>query len=79
MTVELQASLALIHGMTGLRARQEPDAYGREPFRHVALDGLSALTEENKRIALNPKKIAALGNRCGLQGVLRWKPRTVGS
>ncbi|KAL9631048.1 MAG: hypothetical protein Q9164_006101 [Protoblastenia rupestris] len=73
--VELQTSLALVHGSSIEPTHVPQDAYGREPFKHSALQGLDTLTEENRSISTNKKRIAQLGERYGLDTVMRWKPR----
>ena len=77
MIVEFQTSLALIHGMTGLKPKVVPDPYDRKPFKHVALAGLGALTQENKMLALYQKRVAELGEDYGIREILRWKPKKV--
>lgn len=77
MIIELQTSLALIQGMTGIEARIPQDKHDRKPFKHVALEGLNTLTEDNKRFALQQRVLADLGESYGLHDVLRWKPRKV--
>lgn len=79
--VELQTSLALVHGTSAAAVLENftPDQYGREPFRHPALDRLQGLTEQSKSMIVDKRRIAQLAGKYGLDGVLRWKPKRVGS
>ncbi|KAL9128769.1 MAG: hypothetical protein Q9217_002618 [Psora testacea] len=73
--VELQTTLALVHGSSRRPIHIPADAYDREPFKHPALQGLDSLTDHNKAISTDRERIAQLGERYGLDSVLRWKPR----
>ena len=75
--LELQISLALFHGSSGTPFPETQDGYGREPFRHPALDGLAGVSVESKSQMLNVKRTAQLGEKYGLDSVVRWKPRNV--
>lgn len=79
MIVHLQTSLALFHGSATTPFPETQDQYGREPFRHPALDGLAGVSEENKYQILNKKRMAQLADKYGLDSVVRWKPRSVRS
>jgi len=75
--VELQSSLALVHGAAANNSAPMPDQYGREPFSHPALQGLDGLTETAKLKTLEKRRLSQLAERYGLDGVLRWKPQRV--
>lgn len=74
---ELQVSLALVQGLTGIRPSLQIDQHPRQPFEHQALSGLNVLTEENKRQATDRFRLADLARKYGLHRVIRWKPRNV--
>ncbi|KAL8755823.1 MAG: hypothetical protein Q9184_004681 [Pyrenodesmia sp. 2 TL-2023] len=74
--VELQASLHMIAASASTPEPTVADRWGREPFKHSALEGLAGLTEERKKAVLAKKRMAQLAGKYGLTGVLRWKPRT---
>ncbi|CAI7586935.1 unnamed protein product [Penicillium discolor] len=76
--VQLQASLALAQDVPYAGAAtpaENKDEFGRVPFTHPALDGLSNLSGETKKILTERSKLAELGNKYELQKVLRWSPR----
>ncbi|KAI9707677.1 MAG: hypothetical protein M1836_000638 [Candelina mexicana] len=76
--LELESSLALVNSSTSTGLGRPPqDPYGREPFKHAALDGLANLTDRIKSQTLDTGRLAQLGERYGLTSVLRWKPRKV--
>ena len=75
--VELQTSLALVHGSSIQPIPVPEDAHGRVPFQHPALLGLDGLTEMAKSTSTDKTRMARLGERYGLDGVLRWKPKRV--
>ena len=53
--------------------------YGRLPFEHAQLEGLSNLSEGTKLEILSKERLAQLGREYGLDRVIRWKPRKVTS
>lgn len=75
--VELQTSLALVHKASATSSPPIADEFGRQPFIHPALQGLDGLTENAKAMVPKKERLAQLGERYGLDGVLRWKPRRV--
>ena len=75
--VELQASLALVHGASSTDQSAAVDSYGREPFRHAALDGINGLSEHTKFKVTEKRRMAQLAERYGLDSVARWKPKRV--
>ena len=77
--MELQASLSLLHGSSVTPPPETQDQYGREPFRHPALDGLAGVSTESKSKVLNMARMGQLAEKYGLDTVVRWKPRTVSS
>ncbi|CAD6583635.1 MAG: AP-1 complex subunit mu-1-Iike [Alectoria sarmentosa] len=77
MIVHLQTSLALFHASAATPFPETQDQYGREPFRHPALDGLAGVSEENKYQILDRKRMAQLADKYGLDSVVRWKPRSM--
>ena len=54
-----------------------PDAHGREPFTHPALDGLNNLSQGMKDFLISKTQMAELAQKYELQKVLRWSPRKV--
>ena len=74
--IDLQTSLALLHGSSE-SIPETQDQYGREPFRHPALDCLGRLSSESKAKVLKIQRIAQLAEKYGLDMVVRWKPRRV--
>ena len=75
--LELQISLALFHGSSATPFAETQDGYGREPFRHPALDGLAGMSLESKYHMLNVKRTARLAEKYELDSVVRWKPKNV--
>lgn len=77
--VELQVTLALVHSPSTRPQITVDDKYGREPFRHTALEGLDGLTagESAKEPFMDKKRTAQLAEDYGLAGVVRWKPKNV--
>jgi len=75
--VQLQTSLALLHGSTVTPHPPPDDPYDRKPFRHPALAGLDGLTQTNKDLVNDKNRLARLGENYGLDKVLRWKPKLV--
>ncbi|KAA8646992.1 mitochondrial 54S ribosomal protein mL57 [Aspergillus tanneri] len=72
--VQLQASLALVQS-PGNPANAAPDAFGREPFSHAALDGLNNLSISTKNFLTEKSKLAELAQKYEMEKVLRWSPR----
>lgn len=52
-----------------------PDQYGRKPYLHPALAGLQGLTEEAQTTVLSKQRLSQIGERCGLDKVVRWTPK----
>lgn len=77
--MELQTSLALIHNSSTTDRPPAIDQYGREPFRHPALDGVNGLSEHTKTLLIEKKRMAQLAQTYGLDSVARWKPKRVSS
>ena len=75
--IDLQTSLGLFHGSSATPPPETQDRYGRESFRHPALDGLAGVTLESKHRILNVMRVAQLAERYGLHTVTRWKPKEV--
>lgn len=53
------------------------DPFGRTPFSHPALDGLTNLSSDKKNFLTSKLKLAELADKYELQKVLRWSPRNV--
>lgn len=77
--VELQTSLSLFHSASATPFPETKDKYGREPFRHPALDGLAGVSLESRFKILDMARLAQLGEKYGLDTVIRWKPKEVRS
>lgn len=75
--VQLQASLALVQDAGNFAKKTPEDPYGREPFKHQALEGLSNLSTNTKSFLTSKTKLAELAQRYELQEVIRWSPRKV--
>jgi hypothetical protein len=76
--VELQASLGLAQDNPKTRLSDVPkDQFGRKPFVHPALEGLSNLSDSTKRDYLDRLRLAGLAKSYGLPQVMRWSPRMV--
>lgn len=76
--VELQASLGLAQDNPKTRLSDVPkDQFGRKPFVHPALEGLSNLSDNTKRDYLDRLRLAGLAKSYGLPQVMRWSPRMV--
>ena len=75
--MELETSLALLHGSSVTPFPEQQDRYRREPFRHPALEGLVGVSAESKDQVLNRARTAQLAQKYGLDTVLRWKPKKV--
>lgn len=73
--VELQTSLNLFHSSSAIPFPETKDKYGREPFRHPALDGLAGVSLETRHQILNMDRLAQLGEKYELDTVIRWKPK----
>ncbi|PLB35745.1 mitochondrial 54S ribosomal protein mL57 [Aspergillus candidus] len=73
--VQLQASLALVQSPSTAANAATPDAHGREPFTHPALDGLNNLSQGMKDFLISKTQMAELAQKYELQKVLRWSPR----
>jgi len=56
-----------------------PDAYGRRPFLHAALNGLPGLTQKAEDMVLDKTRLGPIAERYGLDKVTRWKPKRVNS
>ncbi|PGH12952.1 hypothetical protein AJ79_03925 [Helicocarpus griseus UAMH5409] len=72
--VQLQTTLALLESKSS-SPKQLEDSFGRTPFEHPSLQGLDALTHEQKDNKINRMKVAGLAQQYKLQEVLRWVPR----
>lgn len=80
--VELQTSLAILTAEASPKSSSpapKRDSYGRELYRHPALEGLGQLTKRSMSEILDPKRTAILADRYGLIRVMRWKPKNVRS
>ena len=75
--MELQTSLALLHGASATDISPARDQFGREPFQHPALQSLNGLSDRAKAIVLEKHRMASLAERYGLDSVIRWKPKKV--
>lgn len=75
--VQLQASLALVQSPSTAANAAAPDAHGRVPFTHPALDGLNNLSQGMKDFLISKTQMAELAQKYELQKVLRWSPRKV--
>jgi large subunit ribosomal protein L15 len=75
--VDLQTSMALVASPESPFKEQNPDGYGRVPFQHPQLSGLSNLSEATKAEVLSKQRMAQLAGKYGITGVLRWKPKKV--
>ncbi|KAE8152486.1 ribonuclease-III-like-domain-containing protein, partial [Aspergillus avenaceus] len=71
----LHSSLALVQEPVANPETPSPDAHGRVPFTHPALDGLDNLNFERKAFLLNKTKLAELAQKYEMEKVLRWRPR----
>ncbi|KAK5655635.1 hypothetical protein OQA88_5566 [Cercophora sp. LCS_1] len=56
-------------------ATHPEDSFGREPFKHPALDSVDKLSWTQPQDIIQKEKIARLAQEVGLPEVLRWKPR----
>ena len=84
--VDLQASLAMLDSAPPTTSMSESengtavteaDEYGREPYRHRALQGLQNLSDARKQQTLAKESLAQLAHKYRLNTVMRWKPRQV--
>ena len=75
--VELQTSLTLVHSSSLKPHAPQDDEYGRTPFHHPALEGLSRLGLHMKLRYIDKRRVAQLAKDYGLDTVLRWKPHRV--
>ena len=75
--MELKTSLTLLHASSATPFPEARDQYGREPFRHPALDGLASVSLESKIQILQISRLAQLAETYGLDTVIRWKPKRV--
>ncbi|KAK0510534.1 hypothetical protein JMJ35_006966 [Cladonia borealis] len=73
--VDLQTSLALLQNPSTRQIPPMQDQYGREPFRHPALEGLEGITEHGKATILDKHRVGGLAEHYGLDAVVRWKPK----
>ncbi|KAL4787845.1 ribonuclease-III-like-domain-containing protein [Aspergillus varians] len=73
--VQLQASLALAQSPRSTSGPVASDPYGRQPFRHAALEGLDNLSPNTKKFLTDKSKLAEVAQQYELQNVLRWCPR----
>ncbi|KAJ5637168.1 hypothetical protein N7490_007047 [Penicillium lividum] len=72
--VQLQTSLALAQGANTGKA-SAADQFGRVPFTHPALEGLSSLSPSTKSFLTDRTKMAELARKYAMQKVIRWEPR----
>ncbi|PLB45983.1 RNase III domain protein [Aspergillus steynii IBT 23096] len=72
--VQLQASLALAQS-PGNVAAAKPDAHGRQPFSHPALENLNNLSPSTKNFLTAKSNLADLAQKYEMGTVLRWSPR----
>lgn len=56
---------------------KNPDAHGREPFEHEALEGLKNLDDTPVASVLNIRRLANFATSVGIPDVTQWKPRDV--
>ena len=75
--VELQTSIALINAPKGPQESFGLDSFGRLPYEHPALGGLSNLSSSMKYRTLDRRRLYQLGDFYGITRVTRWKPRKV--
>lgn len=78
--IELQTDLALLDAPETSRQQRlktEPDVQGRLPFVHKSLRNVENVDQPTKEAILDRKRISQLGQRYGLNDVIRWKPRQV--
>lgn len=81
--VTLQTSQALLNapqvdiGPKKHDSKPVTDSFGRIPFSHPALSGLSGLTGEATDRTLDKSRLASLAERYGFDKVTRWKPKRV--
>lgn len=75
--VQLQASLALVQSPSNAAKSATPDAYGRVPFTHPALDSLDNLDYNTKSFLTSKTKLSELAHKYDMQRVVRWCPRKV--
>ena len=75
--VQLQTSLSLVQDTPNHPVNLPEDPFGREPFQHPALEGLEDLTHEARSPVINKEQLAELGQKYGLQNVMRWSPKNV--
>lgn len=79
--VTLQTSQALLNapqvdiGPKKHDSKPVTDSFGRIPFSHPALSGLSGLTGEATDRTLDKSRLASLAERYGFDKVTRWKPK----
>ncbi|GKZ52566.1 hypothetical protein AnigIFM60653_003081 [Aspergillus niger] len=73
--VQLQASLALVQSPSNAANPATPDAYGRVPFTHPALDSLDNLDYNTKSFLTSKTKLSELAHKYDMQRVVRWCPR----
>ncbi|BDD59477.1 hypothetical protein MPDQ_002963 [Monascus purpureus] len=71
--VQLQASMVLAQSAKKTPTTEDP--FGRTPFSHPALDGLTNLSSDKKNFLTSKLKLAELADKYELQKVLRWSPR----
>ncbi|KAI5279026.1 hypothetical protein KEM52_004553, partial [Ascosphaera acerosa] len=70
--VGLQATLTQLEH--GPRQKAAPDAFGRVPFEHPALDTVNLLAGSFRERRLHSRRVGELAQRYGLHEVLRWLP-----
>jgi large subunit ribosomal protein L15 len=75
--VQLQTSLSLAQERPTHPTKIMEDPFGRTPYRHPALEGLEELTHDTRSNIINKKQLAQLGQKYGLQNVIRWAPKNV--
>ena len=75
--MELETTLALLHGSSVTPFPEIQNQYRRKPFRHPALEGLAGVSPESKDQVLNRERTAQLAKKYEIDTVLRWKPKRV--
>lgn len=69
--------MALVQDAGNFAKKTPEDPYGRKPFQHQALEGLSNLSTNTKSFLTSKTKLAELAQKYELQNVIRWSPRKV--
>ncbi|RDI76741.1 hypothetical protein Vi05172_g13277 [Venturia inaequalis] len=73
--VELQTSFLLVAAPRDPTVPKGPDQYGRTPFEHPALDGLTNISDRMKADILSKSRLAQLAREYKINRVMRWAPR----